>query len=623
MTTWLIAAPLQGTVVSVHVDPGAHVHAGQQVVVIESMKMEHVVSAERDGTVESIAVAPGDTVNPGDALVGLTDGVLGANEAGSRTELHAVPSESERAPASGGETRDPERSEGLRADLAEVVERHAIGRDERRPDAVARRRATGHRTARENITDLCDPGSFVEYGALVIAAQRRRRDLDELIARTPADGLVGGIGRVNGRDVIAMSYDYTVLAGTQGLQNHAKKDRLFELAERLRLPVVLFAEGGGGRPGDTDGMGVSGLDCLAFALFAGLSGLVPLVGIASGRCFAGNAALLGCCDVVIATDDANIGMGGPAMIEGGGLGVYEPEAIGPMAVQVPNGVVDVAVADEAEAVAVARRYLSYFADATDDWSSPDQNLLRDVIPENRVRAYDVRDVVTTMCDTDSVLELRAAFGRGMITALAHIEGRPLGIIANNPLHLGGAIDADGADKAARFLQLCDAFDLPVVSLCDTPGIMVGPVAEETALVRHVSRLFVVGASITVPLATIVLRKGYGLGAQAMAGGSFKAPLFTIAWPTGELGGMGLEGAVKLGFRRELDAVADPDEREQLFAELVARMYTHGKALNAATYFELDDVIDPADSRTWITTALRAAPPPPPRSGKKRPCIDTW
>jgi acetyl-CoA carboxylase carboxyltransferase component len=197
------------------------------------------------------------------------------------------------------------------------------------------------------------------------------------------------------------------------------------------------------------------------------------------------------------------------------------------------------------------------------------------------------------------------------------------VIANNPAHLGGAIDALGADKAARFMQLCDAHGLPLLLLCDTPGFMVGPEAEATGLVRHVSRMFVTGANLSVPFFTIVLRKGYGLGAQAMAGGSFKAPLFTVAWPTGEFGGMGLEGAVKLGFRRELDAFDDPEEREERERELVARAYEHGKALSTATYFEIDDVIDPAESRRWITTALLSAPPPEPRSGKTRPNIDTW
>ena len=597
-----VESPLQGTVVSVDVGIGDEIHVGQQLLVLESMKMEHVIAAEWSGVVARIPVKAGDTVFPGDPLV-LVE------------EQHV-----ERVAAEASATVDIDH---VRDDLAAVVERHGFGMDAARPEAVERRRRTNQRTTRENVDDLVDPGSFVEYGPLAIAAQRRRRAVEDLIRRTPADGMVAGIGTVNGHRTIVMSYDYTVLAGTQGLQNHRKKDRLFELAEQLRLPVVFFTEGGGGRPGDTDGMGVSGLDCLAFSFWGALSGLVPLVGINSGYCFAGNAAILGCCDVIIATANSNIGMGGPAMIEGGGLGVYEPNQIGGMDVQVPNGVVDIAVEDEAEAVRVAKQYLSYFQGRSDDWSCADQRLLRSAIPENRLRTYDIRNVIETLADSGSVLELRRQFGLGMVTALIRVEGRPLGLIANNPTHLAGAIDADGADKAARFMQLCDAFDIPILFLADTPGIMVGPETEKTALVRHVSRMFVTGASLTVPFFTIIVRKGYGLGAQAMAGVSFKAPLFCIAWPTGEFGGMGLEGAVKLGYRNELEAVEDPEEREKLFQEMVARMYEHGKALNTATYFEIDDVIDPVDSRRWIVTALESAPTPPPRTGKKRPNIDTW
>ena len=592
---------MQGTVVSIDVSPGDVVRRGQQLLVLESMKMEHVVAADEPGTVGEVHAAVGATVMPGDALVVVEPGEVAAHDDDAE------------------EAVEP----GTRADLAEVLERHDLGMDHRRPDAVGRRHGRGQRTARENVDDLVDSGSLVEYGPLVIAAQRRRRELQDLIERTPADGLVAGVATVDGHPTAVLSYDYTVLAGTQGLQNHRKKDRLFELIERQRLPTVFFAEGGGGRPGDTDGTGVSGLDCLAFALWGGLSGLVPLVGITSGYCFAGNAAILGCCDVIIATKGSNIGMGGPAMIEGGGLGVFPPEEVGPVDVQVANGVVDVLVEDEAEAVRVARQYLSYFRGPVDDWSCADQELLRGVVPENRLRAYDVRRAIELLADTGSVLELRPGWGPGMITCFARVEGMPIGIIANNPNHLGGAIDAEAGDKGARFLQLCDAFDVPVLSLCDTPGFMVGPEAEKTALVRHISRLFVTGASLTVPFMTIVLRKGYGLGAQSMAAGSFKAPLFCIAWPTGEFGGMGLEGAVKLGYRKELEAIDDPDQRERTYQEMVDRMYQHGKALSTATYFEIDDVIDPADSRRWITTTLRSAPPPPPRHGKKRPMVDTW
>ena len=487
------------------------------------------------------------------------------------------------------------------------------------------RHAKGRRTARENLEDLLDAGSFVEYGPLIYAAQERRRPRQELIERTPADGLVGGTGTIGGRPVLALSYDYTVLAGTQGWRNHAKKDRLFELAHERGLPVVLFAEGGGGRPGDVDMPVIAGLDTRAFELFARLSGDVPLVGIATGFTFAGNAALLGCCDVVIATEAACIGMGGPAMIEGGGLGRFAPEEVGPIDVQWDNGVVDVRVPDDVAAVAAARAYLGYVMGAQTEHRdpSPDQAGLRDLIPTNRKRVYAIRAVIETLADDH--LELRRGFARGIVTALARIDGRALGIIANDPAHLGGAIDADGADKAARFMQLCDAHGLPILFLADTPGFMVGPDAERTATVRHVSRMFVTGANLTVATGTVVLRKGYGLGAQAMAGGSFKAGRFCVAWPTGEFGGMGLEGAVRLGMRRELEAIADPDERERTYARMVAEAYERGSAINMAAHFELDDVIDPADTRRWVSQLFEGpgSLPAAARDGRRRPHIDTW
>ena len=602
-------SPMTGTVAAILVDRGDTVREGRPVVILESMKMEHEVLAPSTGRVHSVAVKLGDTVAAGDELLVVEDGE--AHDADGHTEEEIDPT-------------------AVRSDLAEVLERQAMTRDQARPEAVARRHGHGHRTARENLADLCDPGTFVEYGGLAIAAQRDRRTVEDLVLNTAADGLIGGVASVNGRvfgqeaaRCLVMSYDYMVLAGTQGFQGHRKKDRLFELAERLRLPVVLFAEGGGGRPGDTASPQVSGLEVMAFALFGRLSGLVPLVGVVSGRCFAGNAALLGCCDVIIATRDASIGMAGPAMIEGGGLGRFHPDEVGPVSVQAGNGVIDVLVDDEAAAVAAARHYLSFFQGATEGWECDDQLLLRGAIPEDRLRVYDVRAVIKGLADTGSVLELRAGWAPGIITALGRLEGVPVGIIANNPRHLGGAIDSDGADKAARFLQLCDAFDVPVVFLCDTPGFMVGPDAERTAQVRHFARMFVVGASLTIPVVTVILRKGYGLGAQAMAGGSFRVPALTVAWPTGEIGGMGLEGAVQLGFRKELEAEADPGARQDLYERLVAAAYRNGKALNAATHFEIDDVIDPAETRARILAVLRAAPVPPVRDGKKRPCVDTW
>ena len=604
-----IAAPMQGTVVAFEVQPGDEVYAGKLVLVMEAMKMEHEVRAELSGVVERLGVAAGDTVFEGHPLIVLRKQEVAAADEDESEELDL---------------------DYIRPDLQEVFDRKGAGLDENRPEAVAKRHKTGRRTARENVADLCDEGTFVEYGSVVVAGQRRRRSMEDLIKNTTGDGMVAGLGQING-DLFAedqsramiMSYDYMVLAGTQGMKNHDKKDRLFEVAEQFKLPVVLFAEGGGGRPGDTDGSGVAGLDCLAFTYFAKLSGLVPTVGITTGRCFAGNAVLLGCCDVIIATQGSNIGIGGPAMIEGGGLGVFTPDEVGPMDVQVPNGVVDIEVADEAEAVVRAKQYLSYFQGPVDTWEAPDPRELRFVVPENRLRYYDMRKVIEGIADVGSVLELRPQWGIGIITALIRVEGRPMGLIANNPAHLSGAIDAPGADKGTRFMQLCDAYDIPIVSLCDCPGIMVGPEIEKTAVVRHAARMFVTSANIDVPLMTIVTRKGYGLGAQAMAGGGFKSTLFTVTWPTGEFGGMGLEGAVKLGYRKELQAIEDPAERAAAYEKMVADMYKRGKAVNMASHFELDDVIDPAETRHWIVRGLKSVPAKPKREGKKRPNVDTW
>ncbi|MCW2769754.1 MAG: accC3 [Aeromicrobium sp.] len=598
-----------GAVVAVPVSVGDVVTAKTAVVVVESMKMEHAVAAGAAGVITDISVEPGDQVREGQVVVHL--------EVDHEADDH------------GHEEEELDLSH-VRPDLEDLLGRQSAVLDSARPDAVQRRHRTGHRTIRENLAELIDPGSFREYGALTVAAQRQRRSVEELEAATPADGIVLGVAGINGDSMpgagraVVMGYDYTVLAGTQGFFGHRKTDRMLALAKQQKLPVVLFAEGGGGRPGDVDVADIvsSMLDTGTFAALGRLSGQVPLVGVLTGRCFAGNAALLGSCDVVIATKDSSLGMAGPAMIEGGGLGRFTPEEIGPMSVQARNGVVDVLVEDDAEAVEVAKRYLGYFQGSHEKHDHADQRVLRHLVPENRMRAYDVREVIEQLADVDSVLELRRGFGTGIITALVRIEGRPVGLVANNPGHLGGAIDADAADKMARFLQLCEAHGLPVVSLCDTPGFMVGPDSERDATVRHFSRLFVIGAHLTVPIVAVVLRKGYGLGAQAMAAGGFRETLATVAWPTGEVGGMGLEGAVQLGYSQELAAITDKDDRRRRYDELVAEQYEAGKAINAARVFEIDDVIDPADTRLVITDALAAwQGPDPDRRG--RSYIDTW
>ncbi len=605
-----VKAPMPARLVQFEVEVGDVLPVGAQLGVLEAMKMEHLLHAPVAGRVVALLAAPGDYLVEGQSLV----------------QLEAVDAQAVQA-----EARAEQDLDTIRPDLRKVIDRHAYTLDANRKAAVDKRHAQGGRTARENIADLCDtasdPANFIEYGALAIAAQTRRRTLEDLIANTPADGMVTGLGSVNAKQFgpeasrcAVLAYDYTVLAGTQGMRNHHKTDRLLAVAHQLKLPVVLFAEGGGGRPGDTDMPIVAGLNNHTFSQFAALSGKVPVVGIVHGRCFAGNAALLGCADVIIATRGSNIGMSGPAMIEGGGLGTFAPEQIGPSGVQSRNGVIDILVEDEAAAVAAAKQYLSYFQGATSDWQCADSRTLRHVVPENRLRVYDVRAAMRGVADTGSLLELRAGFGAGIVTALARIEGRPVGLMANNPHHLGGAIDVEAADKSARFMQLCNAHGLPIVSLCDTPGFMVGPEIEAQAQVRHVCRMFMVASHLRVPFFAVVLRKGYGLGAQAMTAGGFDAPVFTVAWPTGEFGAMGLEGAVRLGFRKELAAASEGAERDALFKKLVAQQYENGEAIHMAQTLEIDAVIDPADTRTWLVRGLSSATK---AQGPAVAYVDTW
>jgi len=604
-----LATPIQGTIVAISVALGDQVRQGQAVAVVEAMKMEHVITASESGIVRGVTMAAGDVVREGYPIVFIEP----AEVAGGAIAADAAV--------------DPDH---IRADLQENIDRHAHTLDKNRPEAVKRRRARGYRMPRENIAELVDPGSFKEYWPLIVARQHQRYDLETLRKNTPTDGLIAGMCTINGdlfdetRSRAALvHYDYTVLAGTQGGRNHYKQDRMYELVHRFRLPLVLFGEGGGGRPGDDNTGPRVAMDTHTFTTLSQLSGLVPMIAVVNGRCFAGNTAMVACCDVIIATEGSTLAMGGPAMIEGGGLGIYTPEEVGPMSFQVPNGVVDILVRDEAEAVQVAKKYLSYFQGPIAKWEAHDQRPLRHVVPENRLRLYDMREILHTLADRDSVLEIREKFGVGIITAFIRVEGRPMGVIANNPHHLAGAIDSDGADKGARFLQLCDAFDIPVLSLMDCPGMMVGPEVEATALVRHCVRLFNVGANITVPLFCVIVRKAYGLGGQAMCGASTLIGFFTVAWPTAEFAGMNIEGSVKLGYRNELAAIADPQARRAEFDDRVALAYESARAVNAGTGGGLDDVIDPAETREWIAMGLKRVPPVLPRTGKKHPYIDTW
>ncbi len=604
-----LRAPIQGTIVSIDVSEGDTVAKGAQVAIVEAMKMEHVITAEVGGLIREITMSVGETVLEGWPIVLLEKADVDGEVADITEEI------------------DPDH---IRPDLQELLDRRAYTLDENREKAVEKRKARGFRMIRESIDQLVDEGSFNEYWPLVVANQHTRHDLETLRKTTPGDGIVAGTCAINGDKfgdeasrAMVVAYDYTVLAGTQGWNGHYKKDRMFDLAHKLRLPMIVFSEGGGGRPGDDVKGSWIAWDVPTFTMFSQLSGLVPMIGINNGRCFAGNTALLACCDVIIATEASTIGMGGPAMIEGGGLGVYTPEEVGPMSFQAPNGVVDILVKDEEEAVEVAKKYLSYFQGPIDEWEAADQRKLRHVVPEKRTRLYEMRDLIETLVDKDSILEIRRAFGIGVITCFARIEGRPVGIVANNPHHLAGALDSDGADKGARFLQLCDAFDIPVLSLMDCPGIMVGPDAEREALVRHAARMFNTGANLTTPLFSVVVRKGYGLGVQAMCGGSGLHGMMSVAWPTAEFAAMNIEGNVKLGYRNDLAAIEDPAERLRVYQAKVDEQYEQARAVNAAVGGGLDDVIDPAETRRWIVNTMKRLPPVPPREGKKYPYVDTW
>ena len=580
-----ILSPMTASVSQILVTPGQFVSTGDELVILEAMKMETAVRAESSGIVKIIACAEGDLVEVGNIMLEISE------ETRQEEELESSATES-----------------GDNTLLEELQVRKELLLDEKRPQAVSKRRAKGQMTARENLMMLVDEGSFVEYGGLVVAAQRSRRSMEDLIANTPADGLVAGMATINTSVVdssnhaaAVLIYDYTVLAGTQGTMNHHKMDRILDLAHRRNLPVVLFGEGGGGRPGDVDQQTIAGLHISTFGRYAGIKS--AKIAVVSGYCFAGNAALVGSSDIIIATKNVSIGMGGPAMIEGGGLGKFHPKDVGPADVHLENGVIDILVNDEKEAAVMAKKCLSYFQGRTKSWDVGNQGELIHSIPTNRKRTYQIMDIIETVFVIDSVVETRRHFGRGMITCLARLQGIPVGVIANNPVFDAGAITSDNAIKAREFIRLCDRFDLPVISLVDTPGIMVGPESEKTGTVRHASRMFSDSAACGVPFFGVILRRAYGLGAMAMLGGSTHHCQLCVSWPTGEFGAMGLEGAVKLGFRKELEAEPDETKRNALYEKMVAEAYERGKALSMATMFEIDDVINPSMTREILVKAL--------------------
>ena len=586
-----IVSPMAAVLVSVDVIAGQSVDKNHIIAVIESMKMQTAITASVAGLITDIKVSAGQTIQEGQLICKVVESSQSSNVLYTQEPI----------------------SDSVENALDQLNQQLAASLDSGRKKSIDKRHAKGYRTARENLRQLCDEGSFVEYGQLAVAAQRDRMSSEKLKAETAADGVITGLATINAQQfgeqasqVAIIVNDYTVLAGTQGYFHHRKIDRMLDQAKRSYLPVVMYTEGGGGRPGDTDvKIQIAGLDVPTFASWASLSGQVPMIAVNNGYCFAGNAALFGCADIRIATKTSWIGMAGPAMIEGGGLGSFAPTEIGPMDVQAKNGVVDLVADDEAHATALTQQCLGYFQGGSETWQCADQVELRDMMPADRRYVYDVRSVITQIVDSDSFLELSQAYGCAVITGFARIEGRAVGVIANDCRYLGGAVNAEAAEKTAKFITLCDNFDIPIVSLCDSPGFMVGPASEEEAAVRRMAQLFIAGAKLTTPLVTIFLRKGYGLGAMAMAGGSFHKPIYSASWPSGEFGGMGLEGAVRLGYKKELEAVTEGEERDSLFNQLVDKMYERGKATEAAAHLEIDAVIDPADTRAVIVRAFES------------------
>ncbi|GHA04295.1 hypothetical protein GCM10008090_12030 [Arenicella chitinivorans] len=581
-----VTAPLTGTVLEVHVTSGQAVNAGDLLILLESMKVHVRVDAEHAAVIDAVYAVPGAVIQRGDPLLKLS---VPGTRAQQSTTPEAV-------------------SDAAHTSIAAFHKRVAKSLDSHRAEAVEKRHTKGYRSARENLAALCDPETFQEYGQFAVAAQRGRHDYETLKTTTAADGIITGIGQVNDQATAIVVNDYSVLAGTQGYYHHQKLDRILLVAEQQKLPVIMFTEGGGGRPGDTDITTVnSGLQCASFGSWAGLAGHVARIAVANGYNFAGNAALFGAADITIATQTSWIGMAGPAMIEGGGLGSVTPQQIGPIEVQQSNGVVDIVAKDEIDAARIAVKALAFFQGTNSVFEVAEQHRLASIMPENRRQTYQVREVVQTVCDVDSWLELRPHYGGAIITGFARLNGQPVGIMANDCMVLGGAIDVAAGEKAARFMQLCDQFSIPIVSFCDTPGFMVGPEHETLGAVRRLAELFRVGAQLRTPFYAVVLRKCYGLGAQAMLSGSTQHPNYTLAWPMAEFGPMGLEGAVKLGFSKQLQAIHDPQERAALYDKLLAEQYARGQANEVASVLEIDAVIDPTTTRDHLLRCLARQP----------------
>ncbi|PPJ52821.1 hypothetical protein CBER1_11298 [Cercospora berteroae] len=612
-----LLAHLTGVVFSLKVSEGDKVSVGQELVVLAAMKMEHSVQSAHNGVVAKIPVTQGQQINSGEALIFI------------------MPDEGD-ASANASDAIETEDPEVLRPELEELNERKAAVRYAGRKKDVEKRHANGYLTGRENLDLLIDENSFVEFGDLVVAAQKKRYSMSHLITRTSGDGIIVGWGTMEAHPVAIVLGDYLVLAGTQGHFHHEKLDRIFASVIAHPAPLVLYAEGGGGRPGDTDVLSTTGLETPSFALLGEIKARgIPSVAVVNGYCFAGNAALLGTCDIIIATKGGStdapqrkkttIGMGGQAMIEGGGLGLFEHEEIGPIDVHMRSGGIDVLVDSEIEAAPLVRKIVAMFTQPhlppSESPYTSDQLRLRTVVPpfSARRRAYHIRAVIALLLDDDSFIEFCPQWGLSVLTGLGRIKGRAVGIIASNSSSpLGGAIDVESGTKVNRFFRLLIRLGgMHIISLCDTPGFMVGPDFERSTEAQGAGSTYrcfgdwfgnsqefgLLGGRVL----GVVLRNGFGLGAQAMLGGGTLRNSMCVAWPNAVFGGMGLEGAVKLAYRKELEAIKDIEVRKKKEQEMIDAAYAEGRALNQATVGEIDNVIDPATTRQWLERMMDVLP----------------
>ncbi len=494
-------------------------------------------------------------------------------------------------------------------DLLQLLEaEQAQLSDGARPEAVARQHRRAAMTARERIAALCDPDTFEELGGLVREPGDARID-------KPADGLVAGMARIEGRWVTVIAQDFTVQGGSSGVLGSEKIERAALGAMRQGTPLVMLLDGGGHRI-------QTGQDSRHFALanplfhdLARMSGWVPMVAAMLGAGFAGPTNYAGLADfVVMVRGQSCMGLAGPALVKAGTGEEIDIEALGGAAAQVDrNGLADLGVADEGAALDAVRRFLSYLPSNAQDplpmLPAPaedparDEGLL-DLVPANTRKAYDVRRVAALIADEGSLFEVKPTYARNAVTALARLGGRPVGIIANQPMQMGGMLTSPACEKIAHFVAICDAYGLPLVYLIDVPGFSIGSAAEKSQLGRRSAKLIYELGHATVPRISLVLRKGYGLGYFAMCGGrSFDADA-ALAWPTAEICAMSIEGAVNVAYRKEIERSPDPEARR---AELVAEMRARITPLGGAESFGLDDVIDPRTTRARLIAVLERAP----------------